>query len=219
MRDNRSAVAMLLAAAIFWSTSGVLIKLVALHPAAIAGWRSLIAGVVILLLCRRTVTVSWKIEPLLAAGCMGLFCICFVIATKLTTAANAIVLQYAASVYVAVLAPRMLGEPTRRQDWYFLLLVIAGIGLFFLDDLSLQGTTGILIGVVLIFVLKDIVKIVINSILGLLILFMVNYFDLMGYVGRPDIEYTPVNIILCALGGIPGTLIVIIMQLLGHPVG
>ena len=78
---------------------------------------------------------------------------------------------------------------------------------------------GILIALVLIFVIKDIVKIVINSILGLLILFSVNYFNLMEYVGRPDIEYTPVNIILCALGGIPGTLIVIIMQLLGNPVG
>jgi len=84
-------------------------------------------------------------------------------------------------------------------------------------DLALL-VAGLLIAVVLIFVLKDIVKIVINSILGLLVLFFVNYFDLMAYVGRPDIPYTPVNIILCALGGIPGTLIVIIMQLVGTPV-
>jgi hypothetical protein len=39
----------------------------------------------------------------------------------------------------------------------------------------------------------------------------------MGYVGRPDIEYNAVNIILCILGGVPGALIVIIMQLLGYP--
>jgi drug/metabolite transporter (DMT)-like permease len=123
MNDNRQAVLMLFAAALFWSTSGVLIKLVALHPMAIAGWRSLIAGGVIMLLCRREVKISWGINPLLAAACMGLFCICFVVATKLTTAANAIVLQYAASAYVAILAPRMLGEPTRRQDWY---LFVAG---------------------------------------------------------------------------------------------
>lgn len=84
-------------------------------------------------------------------------------------------------------------------------------------DLALL-VAGILIAVVLIFVLKDIVKIVINSILGLLILFIVNYFDLMAYVGRPDIPYTPVTIILCALGGVPGALIVIIMQLAGTPV-
>ncbi len=84
-------------------------------------------------------------------------------------------------------------------------------------DLALL-VAGILIATVLIFVLKDIVKIVINSILGLLILFFTNYFDLMAYVGRPDIPYTPVNIILCALGGVPGALIVIIMQLVGTPV-
>jgi drug/metabolite transporter (DMT)-like permease len=70
---------------------------------------------------------------------MGLCCICFVVATKLTTAANAIVLQYAGSVYVAVLAPKMLGEPTRKKDWYFLSLVLSGIYLFFMDDLSMRG--------------------------------------------------------------------------------
>ena len=138
---------MLLAAAILWSTSGVLIKLVALHPMAIAGWRSLIAGGVIMLLCRKEVKISWGIKPLIAAACMGLFCICFVVATKLSTAANAIVLQYSASAYVAILAPRMLGEPTRRQDWYFLSLVVAGVCLFFMDDLSTDGRLGILVGV------------------------------------------------------------------------
>jgi SigmaK-factor processing regulatory protein BofA len=84
-------------------------------------------------------------------------------------------------------------------------------------DLALL-VAGILIAVVLIFILKDIVKILINSVLGLLILFFINYFDLMAYVGRPDIPYTPVTIILCALGGVPGALIVIVMQLVGTPV-
>ncbi|HSO18805.1 MAG TPA: EamA family transporter, partial [Desulfosarcina sp.] len=91
MNENRLAVLTLFAAAIFWSTSGVLIKLVDLPPLAIAGWRSLIAGAVILALCHKEVKVSWTINPLLSALCIGLFCICFVVATKLTTAANAIV--------------------------------------------------------------------------------------------------------------------------------
>ena len=145
MNENRLAVLMLVAAAIFWSTSGVLIKLVDLPALAIAGWRSLIAGGVIVLLCRRSVRVSWRADTLLAAACMGLFCISFVVATKLTTAANAIVLQYASSVYVAILAPRMLGEPTGKQDWLFLGLVVVGIGLFFMDDLSTQGVIGIMV--------------------------------------------------------------------------
>ena len=148
MNEKRLAVLMLYTAAIFWSTSGVLIKLVALHPMAIAGWRSLIAGGVILLLCRKEVRISWGINPVMAAACMGLFCVCFVVATKLTTAANAIVLQYAASAYVAILAPKMLGEPTRRQDWYLLSVVVGGIGLFFVDTLSVRGTMGILVGMV-----------------------------------------------------------------------
>jgi drug/metabolite transporter (DMT)-like permease len=41
----------------------------------------------------------------------------------------------------------MLGEPTRRQDWYFLSLVLSGICLFFMDDLSLRGTLGIFVGI------------------------------------------------------------------------
>jgi SigmaK-factor processing regulatory protein BofA len=84
-------------------------------------------------------------------------------------------------------------------------------------DLALI-VAGILIAVLLIFILKDIVKIIINSILGLLILFIVNYFDLLAYLGKADIPYTPVNILLCALGGIPGALIVIIIQLTGTPI-
>jgi inhibitor of the pro-sigma K processing machinery len=84
-------------------------------------------------------------------------------------------------------------------------------------DLALI-VAGILIAIVLIFILKDIVKIIINSILGLLLVFFVNYFNLLAYIGRPDIEYTPVNILLCALGGIPGALIVIILQLTGTPI-
>ena len=42
----------------------------------------------------------------------------------------------------------MLGEPTRRQDWYFLSLVVAGIALFYFDTLSLRGTLGILVSLV-----------------------------------------------------------------------
>jgi hypothetical protein len=75
---------------------------------------------------------------------------------------------------------------------------------------------GLLIIVVVFFILKDPVKIIINSALGLLILFLVNALNLMEYVGKPDIQYNAVNIILCVLGGIPGALIVIIMQLVGY---
>lgn len=147
MQNNRTAVIMLLAAACFWSTSGILIKMVSLHPLSIAGWRSLIAGITVLLLCRKSVCISWDRYTLGAAACMGLFCISFVGATKLGIAATAIVLQYSSAAWVAVLAPVMLGEPTRRRDWYIMALVSVGICLFFFDELSLQATAGLWCGV------------------------------------------------------------------------
>ncbi len=144
---KQTAVMMLVVTAFFWSTSGILIKLVNLPPLAIAGWRSLIAGVTVLVLCRSSIRVSWDKNTLAAAACMGLFSICFVGATKLGVAANAIVLQYAASAYVAVLAPRLLGEPTSLRDWFSLIFVVAGIGLFFYDALALDSVFSLVLGI------------------------------------------------------------------------
>jgi SigmaK-factor processing regulatory protein BofA. len=74
---------------------------------------------------------------------------------------------------------------------------------------------GLLIAVVLFLLLKNVVKLVINSILGLFLLFVINYFHLMGYLGHPDIPYDWITVLLCILGGIPGALIVVILNLLG----
>lgn len=147
MKQNPMPVLMLIVAAVLWSTSGILIKLVTLPALSIAGWRSLVAGIFLLAACKKAVKISWDRPTLGAAFCTGTFCICFVGATKLSTAANAIVLQYSASVLVAVLAPWFLNEPTRRLDWVTLALVILGVCLFFLDDLSVDGRLGIVLGI------------------------------------------------------------------------
>jgi drug/metabolite transporter (DMT)-like permease len=68
--------------------------------------------------------------------------IAFVLATKMTTAANAILLLYTAPVYVALLAPFFIKEPTRGRDWLFIIAAIGGIVLFFMDSLSLEGMRG-----------------------------------------------------------------------------
>jgi drug/metabolite transporter (DMT)-like permease len=60
-----------------------------------------------------------------------------------TTAANAIFLQYTGPIYVALLSPWMLGEPIRRRDWVCIAVALAGIGLFFRDQFSPRGLTGI----------------------------------------------------------------------------
>jgi drug/metabolite transporter (DMT)-like permease len=68
-------------------------------------------------------------------------------ATKLTTAANAILLQYLSPVYVALLAPVFLNERTRRRDWIFIALAACGMVMFFMDELGAGGLLGNILGV------------------------------------------------------------------------
>jgi inhibitor of the pro-sigma K processing machinery len=65
------------------------------------------------------------------------------------------------------------------------------------------------------FVVRNIGHLVINSIVGLLTLFLVNYFHLMQYAGKPDIDIGWITIIICALAGLPGAILVIILALFG----
>jgi len=134
---------LLLAAAILWSLGGVLIKSIDWTPLAIAGSRSLIAIVVIGMVmpgvCRR---ISWRILPgaLAYAGTVVLF----VIATKLTSAANAIFLQYTAPIYIAIISPWVLHERTKPLDWLLILVALCGVALFFVDQLSFEGFSGVI---------------------------------------------------------------------------
>jgi drug/metabolite transporter (DMT)-like permease len=136
-------VLLLLATAILWSLGGVLIKSIDLTPVAIAGSRSLIAGLLISLAMPGVLRkISWQILPGAIAYSATVFL--FVVATKLTTAANAIFLQYTAPIYIAIISPWFLGERTSWQDWLLVLLALSGVGLFFLDRLSLQGLSGVI---------------------------------------------------------------------------
>jgi drug/metabolite transporter (DMT)-like permease len=74
--------------------------------------------------------------------------VCFVAAMKLTTAANTVVLQFTAPVWVAIFAPLFLKERTRARDWIFISVIFGGIFLFFLDRLSPGGMLGNLLALV-----------------------------------------------------------------------
>ena len=134
---------LLLAAAILWSLGGVLIKSIDWTPLAIAGSRSLIAIVVIGLVMPGVARkISWRILPgaLAYAGTVVLF----VIATKLTSAANAIFLQYTAPIYIAIISPWVLHERTKPLDWLLILVALCGVALFFVDQLSFEGLSGVI---------------------------------------------------------------------------
>jgi hypothetical protein len=65
------------------------------------------------------------------------------------------------------------------------------------------------------YVIKNIGHLVINAIIGLITLVIVNFFHLMQYAGKPGIGFDWITVIICALAGLPGAILLIILSLLG----
>ena len=135
------AIALLLGTAILWSLGGLLIKWVSWNPIAIAGTRSAIAALFMLALLRRP-HFTWSPAQVGAMIAYAAAVILFVVANKLTTAANAILLQYTSPIYAALLGAWLLGERATWLDWGTIAVTMGGIALFFLDDLSASGLWG-----------------------------------------------------------------------------
>jgi DME family drug/metabolite transporter len=128
-RLDRTAI---LAAALLFSTGGVAIKATSLDGITVAGARSAVAAAVLLLLMPR-----WRrfAQPrsLLVGVAYAATLVLFVIANKLTTAANAIFLQSTAPLYVLILAPWLLGERNRARDVALTAVLGVGMALFFVE--------------------------------------------------------------------------------------
>jgi len=126
---------------LIWSANGLMIKLVDWPPIAISGLRSLFAVIALLPFMRKP--SRWLSFRTLAGG--GGFAgalVTFVIATKLTTAANAIFLQLTAPVYVALLSGWILKERITLLDWLVTGAILLGMLLFFGDRLTMEGYWG-----------------------------------------------------------------------------
>lgn len=135
------SVLLLVAAALCWSLGGLLIKSVSWPPLAVAGGRGLIAAL-FLLATNRGLRFHFSRVQLLGAFGYAACTITFCVATKLTTAANAILLQYTAPVWIALFGAWFLGERATRADWLTIAAVLGGMGLFFADSLELANAMG-----------------------------------------------------------------------------
>ncbi|GBG56813.1 hypothetical protein SPFL3102_02461 [Sporomusaceae bacterium FL31] len=146
MSEQKKALFCLVLTAALWSSGGVLIKWVDWNPMAIAGWRSAIAASVIWWAFRKERLVFSKVQLAGAAAYCATVCL-FVTSTKLTTAANAILLQYTAPIYVALLGSWLLGEKTTRRDWLTIGTVLAGMVFFFIDKIAGGAMLGNLLAI------------------------------------------------------------------------
>lgn len=129
----------ILGAALLFSTGGAAIKGTALSSWQVAGSRSGVAALALFLLLPQA-RRGYSLRLLPAAVAYAATLVCFVTATKWTTAAAAIYLQSTAPLFVMLLAPWLLAEPVRRRDLPFLLAVAAGLALVFLGSRDPQAT-------------------------------------------------------------------------------
>ena len=131
------------AAALLWSSGGLFIKIAPMPPLAVACGRAIVASVFYLVVLRPNVRNARFATALAYAVCV----VTFVTATRLTTAANAIFLQYTGPAYVLLLSPLLLDEPFQRIDGICVALSLAGMALFFVDKLETGQVAGNLIAV------------------------------------------------------------------------
>jgi DME family drug/metabolite transporter len=145
-----------LLAAVLWSTGGLGVKSVDMSSLALAGFRSAFAapvlGVLAIVLARRrgVSLFDFARRPLVWAAALSyaVMVVSFVVSAKLTTAANAILLQYSGPIYVALLSWPVLRERVRGADIVATIGCFLGMCLFFVDKVSAQGRIGDLVAIV-----------------------------------------------------------------------
>ena len=138
---NLPPIFFVIAAALLWSTGGVFIKATSLSAFELSFGRSLLAAAAVAFFTRREgfrINRVTGIAAVLYAGMLLLF----VMATKLTTAANAIFLQYTAPIYILLFEPLLYRERFRLRDSAVVAACVVGMSLFFVGKLRPDDVTG-----------------------------------------------------------------------------
>ena len=138
-------------AALLWSSSGLFIKVLPLGALQIAFARSLVAALTIALVVKVRGGQPFPRPDALSLACATTYAgvlIFFVAATKLTTAANAIFLQFSAPIYLVFLEPWLAGRRVARRDLVAVFLCLGAMALFFVGRLGAGTLAGNLLGMV-----------------------------------------------------------------------
>jgi hypothetical protein len=65
------------------------------------------------------------------------------------------------------------------------------------------------------YLVKKLSVLLINAILGFILLFILNFFHMMNWIGKPDLSYSLATLLICAVGGLPGVVILVLLSILG----
>lgn len=129
----------LFGAAVLFSTGGVAIKATDLDGWQVAGLRTGVAALTIALLAP-SARRAWNLRVAPVACAYATMMICFVVANKLTTAANAIFLQSTAPLYILIASPWLLRERARGRDIVLMGVLAAGVVPFLIGSESASVT-------------------------------------------------------------------------------
>lgn len=142
--EHREGLLAVLVAAVLWSSGGLFIKWVDIDALSITMWRSGFALVTVLAVSRPVITAPWREDRITWAIAVAYAAtlVLFVSATRLTTAANAIFLQYTAPIYLVATSLFLLRERVTGLDFATVALAFAGMGLFFVGRLEPDDTAG-----------------------------------------------------------------------------
>ena len=147
---------LILTAALFWSTGGFFIKSISLDAFGISLWRSSLATVTLYLFYRLNFKTQRKqyasewfsLRTLSTAIVYSALLVLFVMATKLTTSANAIFLQFTAPIYVLFFEPIISRTKIKLADIVAVLITIGAMGLFFVGKFETTSVIGNILALV-----------------------------------------------------------------------
>ena len=148
MKKENKAIIQMLTCAALWSIAGIFIKLIPWNAFAISSLRSLIAGITVLAFIKlKGYKIVLNRRTLTAGILMSFVYTAFVGANKLTTAANAIVLQFTAPLFIVVFSSILFKQKIRRADITAVICAMVGISMFFFDKLEGGYLTGNLVAI------------------------------------------------------------------------
>jgi drug/metabolite transporter, DME family len=140
---RRARLALLLAA-VLWSLAGIFIKFLSLPPLTIVFYRSLFASLFFTFFVRKSIAAP-KVALLVSALAYTAAISAFVSANKITTAANAIALQYTAPIFVFVIVHVLFGEKITGLSWISLVLGMLGIAVIGVGSAGQPDAAGVMI--------------------------------------------------------------------------
>jgi drug/metabolite transporter (DMT)-like permease len=147
-KQKNTAILQMLLCAALWSTAGIFIKLIPWNSFVIAGVRSFFAAAVVgLYMIAVKMPLTFTKKSVFTGIALWLTFSCFVCANKLTTAANAIVLQFSAPIFIMLFSAVLFKRKFSRADVTAVIFTMIGISLFFCDQLTSGHLLGNIVGI------------------------------------------------------------------------